>query len=1012
MTAFGATCRAARRARAAAGLLMTVLLLSSAGAGHAQTLATGVLAGVVRDEGGTVLSDVALTVSDEEAGGSRSFSTGRDGAFLLDLLPPGVYTVLVERLGYRPKRIEAVPVQSGGHLRLEVTLTAAPPPVEAAEVVRFEAAVGGSRAGVSQALSMLRLDRLPWERREPGEMAGLSTVSTEALEVEGLPAALSNLMIDGVPYAPPRHPDLDRGVPAQIAFPIGVFQAAELVTADADIEWSGFAGGALSAHSRRGSSEFTAQGFGSWSGGPLRSSRFIDGSDVPNSSLWGGLLLAGPILPDTAHFLLGFEARRLETPRPRPWTLDDGVDAAVLAAGRDAYGVGLDAYTRPYVLQTTVATGFGRFDWQLGNDNALSVRAGFGEILPVGGDAEIARAAAPGAVVQGGDLMLSGSLSSRIRGSWAHEMRVGVTRGRREYEQGEAAVGGAGFLPSTRIVAGGLHFGADPRLPGRFLRTGFTTAQSLEIPQGLHRLKLGIETELAAHDHTYAWARRGEFVFGGPDEFAGGDGAFVQTEITRPQVSFTTLRFGAYLQDTWSANPDLRVVAGLRVDVETLPGDDVRLSQRWLDYTGLANTAVPARVGTLSPRLGLTWDVGGQGIWIVRATAATYALSVPPELLAELLTTDGTPSVRRGLGDLGGWPGSPGAATDGSVGSRLTLLGPDFRGPFTSRASFGVSHHLGATTTVHVSGTYRNTDFLPRRSDLNRPAAPTAHDQHGRPIYGPLVQIGQLVATPRPNRRFGDFDVVSAVNADGWSRYWGVTGAVEHDAGELIGLFARYTHSRTTDNWLARSDGGPDAQLTPFVEEGGADWREGRSDYDLPHRLAAGLELRLPDERAPRLAAVYRFRSGYPFTPGFRDGVDVNGDGSGRNDPAFVDESVSGVGELVSRWGCLRGEVGRFAERNSCRAPGVHALDLRLGLRLVSSPGVSAELFAEGLNLVESEAGETDRGLFLIDPSGGLVEDPARGVVTLPLVANPDFGRPLGRLGTGRTLRVGLQVTF
>jgi hypothetical protein len=986
-----------------------LIALSATGAGG-QTLATGVLSGVVRDPTGAPLSDVELIVTDREVGGLRVVTVGRDGTFRVSPLPPGSYSVRADRLGYRPKQIDAVPLRPGERLELEILLTPATPPIEL-EQVRFEGGGAGSRSGFGQWLSTIPLARLPWERRELGEVAGLSTTATDALEIEGLPASLSTLMIDGVRYTPVRHPDLDRGDPGFITLPLAAFESAELVTADPDMEWTGFSGGALAAYSRRGTAQLGARTFGSWSGGPLRSSQLIDGSSPANSSLWGGVLLGGPILQDTAHFVVGFEARRLETPRPRAWALDPSIGAAVLAAGRDAHSVGLEAYTRPFVLQTTVLSGFGRFDWQLSGGSVLSVRAGFGGLLPIGGDAEVARSAVPGAVAEGGDLLLSAALSSTIATNWSHEIRVGVSRGMREYEP-EAEVAGAQVLPSTRVIAGGLSFGADPRLPGSFRRTDFTTAQSLEMSTGVHRLKFGLDTEVSSTDDTYAYARRAEFLFGGPEEFADGEGAVVQTQIQSPQASFTRLAFGAYVQNTWNAAPGLDVVGGVRFDVETLPATKGRLSQRWLDYTGLSNVDIPERVASLSPRLGVTWNVGGQGVWIVRASAGAYSQRVPSDAIAEWLTVDGTPTVRRIVGDLDVWPSLPAAPGVPSDPSRLTLLGPDFRGPLTGRASFGVSNLVAPGTTIHFSATYRETDYLPRREDLNRLPVATGADQHGRPIYGPLVQVGQLVTSPRPNRRFGDFDVVSAINADGWSRYWGVTGAVEHDAGDRLGLFARYTYSKTTDNWLARSDGGPDAQLSPFPEREADDWRDGTSDLDLTHRVAAGAELRFPGPLEPRLSAVYRYRSGYPFTPGFRTGVDVNGDGSGRNDPAFVDTSINGVSTLTSEWDCLRTQTGRFAERNSCREPGVHGLDARFGLVVGRSSGLSMQLFAEGLNLTDPAVGERDVALYMIDASRALVEDPVRRVVTLPLVANPDFGKLLGRAGTGRTLRLGIEVTF
>ena len=134
------------------------------------------------------------------------------------------------------------------------------------------------------------------------------------------------------------------------------------------------------------------------------------------------------------------------------------------------------------------------------------------------------------------------------------------------------------------------------------------------------------------------------------------------------------------------------------------------------------------------------------------------------------------------------------------------------------------------------------------------------------------------------------------------------------------------------------------------------DWRDARSDFDLPHRVSAGFEFRPRTSFSPRVAALYTYRSGYPFTPGFRDGVDVNGDGSGFNDPAFVDIAVPGTQELVNSWECLSALVGRFADRNSCRQPGVHSLNVRLAFTIGAPQGTSAEVFADGINLLESRS--------------------------------------------------------
>ncbi len=266
---------------------------------------------------------------------------------------------------------------------------------------------------------------------------------------------------------------------------------------------------------------------------------------------------------------------------------------------------------------------------------------------------------------------------------------------------------------------------------------------------------------------------------------------------------------------------------------------------------------------------------------------------------------------------------------------------------------------------------------------------------------------------PGTNRRFSGFDLVSAIDPDGYSDYWGMTVRLERQVGHGLHLLASYTYSRTTDNWLSGRGGDPAGQLSPFPDSlGGQDWAKGRSDFDVSHRVvvAAEFQPRLP--LSPRLAFVYRYRSGYPFTPGFRNGVDANGDGSASNDPAFVDASLPGMSTVLSQWDCLRAQVGRFAERNVCRESGVHALDLRASFAPVRPGGYPVEVVVDALNLLESDFGVRDDALYLVDPSRTLSTNPATGVVTVPLVVNPGFGKILVRRTTGRWLRLGVRVNY
>jgi hypothetical protein len=251
--------------------------------------------------------------------------------------------------------------------------------------------------------------------------------------------------------------------------------------------------------------------------------------------------------------------------------------------------------------------------------------------------------------------------------------------------------------------------------------------------------------------------------------------------------------------------------------------------------------------------------------------------------------------------------------------------------------------------------------------------------------------------------------MVSGMVSSGFSDYYGVTAAIVRRAAEGLSFRAAYTYSRTTDNLALGRSGDPADQLTPFPEAGN-DWLEGKSDLDIPHRLSISTGYTFPGRYGVEAGLRYRYRSGLPFTPGFRPGVDANGDGSGENDPAFIDNAIAGTPELLADHDCLATQAGEFAERNSCREGRVHALDLRLSLKLpLKLMGSDLRFMVDAFNVVSSETGVVDRAVYLVDPSQPLS---VTGTVNIPLVANPGFGTLLVRRLEPRVVRLGLKVDY
>jgi len=69
-------------------------------------------------------------------------------------------------------------------------------------------------------------------------------------------------------------------------------------------------------------------------------------------------------------------------------------------------------------------------------------------------------------------------------------------------------------------------------------------------------------------------------------------------------------------------------------------------------------------------------------------------------------------------------------------------------------------------------------------------------------------------------------------------------------------------------------------------------------------------------------------------------------------------------------------------------------------------------VLVEGLNLIDPEEALVDRALVRVDETRSLLVDPTSGVVNVPLIANPNFGKPIAQRGFGRFVRIGARVNY
>lgn len=1016
MTSFG-------RAHARAPRLLALLTLVTGALwgrpAQGQSLISGSLRGQVRSTDSSAVIGAQITISNPTAGSSYSFFADRRGQFSLALVIPGTYNILAEQAGYQPVRKHGIVVRAGEQTQVNFVLERRPPPitaiVEEPEPPRAQLAAG---RWVGSDITGDALETLDF-RQDLTDVSRDLTIATQPRDgrpgfgqaSSGLPQSFTYLFVDGLEETFLRHPGSLAEPASTPLFPRNSLAGVSALENSFDIEWDGAPGAILAAQSRGGSHGFRFRPYLSFSSAALGGKAADNPGDSSGTSIQGGAVVSGSLSGDSAQYLLGFNYESLEFPSANPWERDSTAFGGTAVSLRetlpvvaaDTFGTNVGQFAAPTVRTYRGGNAFGRLDWQLSHGVGFFVRFNFAkwkeqnpllaEQLMSGTDTRL----------EGRDF--SGALGMTASfGSAADEFRLGVRASKRDWI--------SPTLPATNLVAEAASIGYSPLLPGLFDQRSVDVGNTLLIAKGSHRIKFGIGASFGKWKENYDFGRNGIYTFGDLDAFGNGQGDFFQV-VGPSSVEFSTRDINLFLQDVWSLSDAFQFQAGVRFDNQQLPDDEIVSNGPWVAASGIRFNSRPADGGNFAPRIGFVWDGQHQSGWVIRGGGGLYYGRTSAALFSEAALYDGSLKARRAQGTFAGWPAVPDSVAAPVIGPRLTLFDNEYRVPRTSKWDLALSHAFGRIT-MEVSGSYHHSDFLPRRSDLNLFSNATGHTSEGRPIYGSLVKQGGMVSpAPGSNRRFAGFDMVSGILANGFSDYYAVTAIVERKPVTGIGLRAAYTYSRTTDNWMLGPTGDPEDQLTPFPEQPVSDdWADGRSDLDIPHRLVVTANYTLPGKTGLDIALRYRFRSGLPFTPGFRPGVDINGDGSGSNDPAFVDGSIAGTDELLSSNGCLSSQVGQFAARNSCREKGAHALDLRLAVRLpVEVMGGALQLTVDAFNLVGTETGIVDRAVYLVDPSQPLTTN-LSGEIVVPLIANPRFGTLLSRRGEPRLVRFGLKVDY
>jgi carboxypeptidase family protein/TonB-dependent receptor-like protein len=306
-------------------LVIGIYLLNNVSGAAQET--TGGLIGRIVTQDGSPLADVEIAARGPRLLGSREGISTSGGYFSLPALPAGTYSVTVRRLGYRPVRVEQVPVRLGattsvGEIQLEIRTVEIPELVVSGE----RAALDPTRTASSTALDAQQLDVLPLTRnfRDIALLAPASIPSflgraggiPEGINIGGATGLENSYYVDGINIT-----DVIHGG-TSLDLPYNFVQQIEIRTGGSTAEDAQALGGVVNVVTPNGGERLQGNLFGFYSADALRTEpQTVLGSTETGFRFYDvGARLGGPVLPRRLWFFAAYN----RTSETREHTLQFG----------------------------------------------------------------------------------------------------------------------------------------------------------------------------------------------------------------------------------------------------------------------------------------------------------------------------------------------------------------------------------------------------------------------------------------------------------------------------------------------------------------------------------------------------------------------------------------------------------------------------------------------------------------------------------------------------------------
>ncbi|HEX3232660.1 MAG TPA: TonB-dependent receptor [Gemmatimonadales bacterium] len=981
---------------------------------RAQGVTGAAIQGHVLAPDSVAIEDASILVTNT-ANGERWQTTSRGkGRYGLDQLSVGgPYVVEVHAVGFAPAQRAGIFLSLGQRLTADFALSRAAYQLpEVGVVAGLDPLINPGRTGPAQTISESIMTRLPVPGRDFGQLALLSpqvlctrpsvlAFGCGGLSIAGQPDRLNGLQIDGATNNDLLGSSLlgSIGTPGQAfgarTLSVEAIKELQVISAPFDVRFGNFAAGLVNAVTKSGGNHFEGSltSYYSETGLVGKDPDGSRGAEFKSKEV--GLTLGGPLVHDRVAFFVDAGIQRRIAPENaaliRPDSPDNVESVGISYASavrfqeilRDRYGVDAGDFGA-FPFRIPAENLLGKVTLQLGVNSRLEVSHNYSHSdLRIVMDRNFdfypltSRVFALPVTTHATRLTWTASFGGR----YSNELIAARMRERFHCSPASA-------FPAIYVQAEArqLSAGSACQFPDAADQHILELTDNLTFASGSHRFTLGSHDELIrlSSQQFLDYFFNTGWTFSSLDSLEQGlPYSYTATLRGRARPSGplsdpTVTQIGTYFQDQWNPTPRLTVTPGLRMDVPFLSRKPVRNVSLLSSPLRLDNVPTPSGHTLWSPRLGLSYDLTGNGSTYLRGGVGLFAGRPAYKWFAEVdahtgleaysLECVGVSSVPPFTIDPTNQPTTCGSGVI-LASPLVNVFDPAFRFPRNLKLALGADHRLpwGVVGTI---------DFLYTRAidqydliDLNLKPPAAASGEGNRAMYGTLDSLGAA----RPDRVTDQFGPVMQVRNARANRAFSLTTQLQKRFPNGTELGVSYTYSRSRD-LLSASEDNTDADVGDTPLDGTLDRRRiATAAWEVPHRITLLGTTNLP--LGFRMSLFYEGLSGGPYT--YTIEGDANADGFSDDDIVYVPaqprpggdvtlaardeegnlipasaEPYEKLAAFIDREPCLRNHRGTIMRRNSCRNAWVNNTSARFAKLFPTLHGHRMELSLDVLNLL------------------------------------------------------------